>query len=485
MDDADMDIAFSDEEDNGEGSPRPDAGATDYAATEESYNQEHNPVPQAPPAEAPAPRGTRDAPEMLRDLWERWFPGRQPGEVQWSGLPNLEQLYQSMGIDPSAQITQEVVNEKFKQASTEAAACINALEEIGELSRNGNDAMLRLVLAKIAAARQLLLGSSLLCQADTMQPSDLPRDEFGFWRFLPPDLFDDEKPSPKQHLIMYALDDCMKSGFRRYREWFMIRITTPSGKPTCAWAAHLKIADYVRSLSARRLTDARMWFNLTTGPGVSALKSLTEYLTNTDDPEIPWLEPDRHVFSFRNGVYLAKDELFISYDVIDRFYGEEAYPVACKHFDMDFNPAWLTAPDPMMIPTPAMDSIFELQHLSPAVQRWAFALFGRLLYNVREFDDWQIFPFLKGLANTGKSTLLNYIKRVYDGQDVATISNMVEKQFGLGQIAGMSILCKISLHSPPKPQASSLASATTCVPPSKWTSRISRTWLRAMQCLSP
>ena len=51
-----------------------------------------------------------------------------------------------------------------------------------------------------------------------------------------------------------------------------------------------------------------------------------------------------------------------------------------------------------------------------------------------ELDDWQILPFFKGLANTGKSLLLNYIREIYEDQDVGIISNIIEKQFGLGEV---------------------------------------------------
>jgi len=412
---------------------RPDS----FSATEAAYNPGHDTAPREPPPDMPDLPGTRTAPEHLRDLWQRWYPGREPGQVEWSGIPNIEQLYASMGLNPSDRITPESVNAKFKEASTDAAACLNDLDRSGDLRRDNNDAMMRLIFRKIEAARQMLLGSCMLCQADTMQPSDLPRDDFGLWRFIPPDATDEETPSPSQRLRIFCLTDCMNSGFRRYRESFMQRIHTADGRPTCAWGVAIKIADYVRALSSRRLTNQRVWFDLTTGPGISAAEGLVKYFMFSDDPELPWLEPDRHVFSFRNGVYLAKDERFISYDVMHVFYGESSYPVACKHFDMDFDPAWLSVEDPMSIQTPALESIWDTQNLSLDVRRWCYALIGRLLYNVREYDDWQIFMFLKGLANTGKSTLLNYIKLIYEAQDVGTISNMVEKQFGIGQIAGM------------------------------------------------
>lgn len=425
--------------DNGPRDPQMPLGGVNYEATEATYNPKHDQAPTEPPPDAPQPPSTRTAPEILRDIWARWFPGREPGDISWSGLDNIASLYSTMGIDPTSRPTQEIINQKFKEACEEVAAVLNDLDRIGMLSRDNNDAMLRLILQKLEAARQVLLGSCLLCKADTMQPSDLPRDEFGLWRFLPADITEDESPSPRQRLIIYCLGDCMRSGFRRYKEWFMERIYTPEGRPTCAWGASIKIADYVRSLTSRRLTNPRIWFDLTAAAGISAMKGLTEYLTYSNDPEIPWLEPDRHVFSFSNGVYLAKEERFISYDVMHHFYSGASYPVACKHFEINFDPAWLSEDDPMNIPTPAMDSIFELQQLSPNVRRWTYALMGRMLYNVREFDDWQIFLFLKGLANTGKSTLLNYIKQLYDAQDVGTISNMVEKQFGLGLIAGKFI----------------------------------------------
>lgn len=49
-------------------------------------------------------------------------------------------------------------------------------------------------------------------------------------------------------------------------------------------------------------------------------------------------------------------------------------------------------------------------------------------------DDWQILPFFKGLANTGKSLLLNYLREFYEDHDVGIISNIIEKQFGLSQV---------------------------------------------------
>lgn len=102
----------------------------------------------------------------------------------------------------------------------------------------------------------------------------------------------------------------------------------------------------------------------------------------------------------------------------------------------------------MNIPTPNVETLFNTQKFSPIVRRWAYCFFGRLLfvqntltftndlyrYDVGEIDDWQILPFFKGLANTGKSLLLNYLREFYEDHDVGIISNIIEKQFGLSQV---------------------------------------------------
>ena len=66
------------------------------------------------------------------------------------------------------------------------------------------------------------------------------------------------------------------------------------------------------------------------------------------------------------------------------------------------------------------------------VQKWMYILIGRLLYEVNELDQWQVMPFLKGQAGTGKSTITGKIcKAFYEYTDVGMLSNNSEKQFGL------------------------------------------------------
>lgn len=60
-----------------------------------------------------------------------------------------------------------------------------------------------------------------------------------------------------------------------------------------------------------------------------------------------------------------------------------------------------------------------------------YAMIGRLFFNVGELDKFQVIPFIKGLANTGKSTLIKFFQKYYSPEDVQVLSNNVEKRFGL------------------------------------------------------
>lgn len=47
---------------------------------------------------------------------------------------------------------------------------------------------------------------------------------------------------------------------------------------------------------------------------------------------------------------------------------------------MDFVSEDVLVDDPMKIPTPGVETIFNTQKFSAIVRRWAYCFFGRLLY---------------------------------------------------------------------------------------------------------
>ena len=77
------------------------------------------------------------------------------------------------------------------------------------------------------------------------------------------------------------------------------------------------------------------------------------------------------------------------------------------------------------------ESRSAMNSLPVEAQHWMYILLGRLLHNLGTFEKWQVVPFLRGAAGTGKSTIGQIIKNVYDPADVGILSNNIERKFGL------------------------------------------------------
>jgi len=80
--------------------------------------------------------------------------------------------------------------------------------------------------------------------------------------------------------------------------------------------------------------------------------------------------------------------------------------------------------------------------LPPEVQRWIYIFLGRLLHDLNTYDSWQIMPFLKGKAGTGKSAIGLVAKAFFEPEQVGILSSNIETKFGLGALAdSFVILC--------------------------------------------
>jgi hypothetical protein len=411
--------------------------ADSYAAEEHHWSYSDDPEPivemHAPEAGEQQPEGPR---AHLDRLWQKYFPDREPGRVAWEGVANIADVFRILELADGISPDPQVVGARLKILTEEASSVLREMEQSGLREREqAAEFMIRVIFNKIDACKYVAQAAIKLHEAEAMQPADFGPANRGMWRFVPAGAEGD--PNPGQRMRIFALNDLAQQGYRRYRDNIVqpVRVQTDTGpKNTCAWEQVFSVHDYVKTLSGRRLTNQAMWLDLTAGQGIAGMKALEEYLINCDDPEVPEIATDRTVFSFENGVYLAKAEQFVPYADAERYFPPNRYPVACKHHRMMFDPQWIKRTDPMTIPTPAFDSIMKSQHWSPDVQRWVFVLLGRLFYNVGEFDDWQVVPFLKGLAGTGKSAVLNFVREVYEDSDVGIISNTIEKQFGLSAV---------------------------------------------------
>ena len=91
---------------------------------------------------------------------------------------------------------------------------------------------------------------------------------------------------------------------------------------------------------------------------------------------------------------------------------------------------------------PGASRIEHGKALPPEVQRWVYIFLGRLLHDLNTYESWQIMPFLKGKAGTGKSAIGLVAKAFFEPEQVGILSSNIETKFGLGALAeSFVILC--------------------------------------------
>ena len=248
-----------------------------------------------------------------------------------------------------------------------------------------------------------------------------------------------EELSPFQKAILQCLDHLYKNDIKRYKGHCCVQTKTPEGATTRAWASVQNIQEFVYSVGVKE-TWFDLWCNLTSRG--SAHRDVITHLTNCTDMQFPEIEKSRHTWSFRNGIFLGKlwdskreewSSKFLPYESKDCKNLPESI-VSCKYFDQEFEP-YDDVEDWYDIPTPYFQSVLDYQQFDEDTCRWMYVMGGRLCYNVSEMDGWQVIPFLKGIARSGKSTLITKVfRKFYTPDDVKTLSNNVERKFGLSSI---------------------------------------------------
>lgn len=267
--------------------------------------------------------------------------------------------------------------------------------------------------------------------------------DIGLFRFKP---IDPEINNHYQNLILYLLASLAERGWRRQVDQCMERIYTKDGYDTHAWQPVMDIQTFVYSRTQKDV-NYQQWFNLTANPANP--RNAVKYLTEVRDLHFIDVDKDRSLFSFRNGIYESRIWDKSTQTFTDRWYPHKSNKQksgylskdlcpkrsACKYFDNDFD-NFENYQDWYDIPTPNFQSILDHQHFSEDVCRWMYILLcGRLLHAVGDLDEWQVMPFLKGKAKTGKSTILTRVcKEFFHTLDVGVLSNNCEKKFGLSAI---------------------------------------------------
>jgi hypothetical protein len=275
----------------------------------------------------------------------------------------------------------------------------------------------------------------------TMVPVSLETDGsvFRYSSMTEDDSKEKDSKTPWQELLLYLLHEANLLRYKRYKGYCHKEIKTADGKSTRAWEPVLEISDFVYTKTQKEC-KYDMWKNLTSKG--SCVKDTVSYLSTCLDIQFPDIKKNRHVWSFSNGIFIGKywDKQLNMYTTKFYDYDKPEFDkldptiVSCKYFDQFFtnledDPDWYN------IPTPFMQSIMSYQKFTDDVCRWMYVFIGRLCFDVNEMDAWQVIPFLKGIAGSGKSTLITKVcRKFYDLDDVRTLSNNIEKKFGLETI---------------------------------------------------
>lgn len=245
--------------------------------------------------------------------------------------------------------------------------------------------------------------------------------------------------SPYQQAILQTLHHLYEHNIKRYKGQCCTEIKTADGSSTRAWKPVQTIQEFVYSVSKKE-TFFELWKNLTSRG--TAHRDVITHLTNCKDMQFPDIIKNRSVWSFNNGIFIGKEwsdktglytPAFYTYDSPE-FKALDQTIMSCKYFDQDFTD-YSHVEDWYDIPTPHFQSILDYQGFEEDVCKWIYVLGGRLCFDVNEMDGWQVIPFLKGVARSGKSTLITKVfRKFYGTEDVRTLSNNVEKKFGLSSI---------------------------------------------------
>ncbi|AVK75871.1 D5 N terminal like incomplete domain containing protein [Pandoravirus neocaledonia] len=284
------------------------------------------------------------------------------------------------------------------------------------------------------------------------------------FRFATMDL--GEVLKPNESLVLFLLRQLAAHGYRRYKghcyEQVLVEGPAPPSEIEAARAAAERSGAEVPPLDAmttkydthawrqvcsikafiyrvtRKEVYWEQWRNLHAN---GAAKHAVEALENCTDVEFPDLVPNRHVFAFRTGIYDCMSMTYTPYIDPETRERNHIDPrlVACKYFNMDFPEQYADVIDDWYtdIPTPHFQRVLDYQELgAPGRERtdvckWLYVMIGRMLYDVGEMDQWQVMAFIKGIAGSGKSTIIKVIQNLYPKADVAVLSANCQEKFAL------------------------------------------------------
>lgn len=256
---------------------------------------------------------------------------------------------------------------------------------------------------------------------------------------------DKEKMTDCQTLLCYLLEICLMRSYKKCDGC----IYEQRGDQSHYWDNKYDFKTFIHKECAYE-NDKSRWRLMTNGK--ENVNAIDEQLrSGIYDHFLPVLKRDRTVFSWQNGVYDSKHDLFFSFDEagVDEAQGVFSITqlpqatVACRHFPgiafnyySEFKGQFDTG-DWWKIPTPAFDRILDYQQFPEDVQRMIWSMgCGRMMHDMQDVENKQVICFLVGMAGTGKSIWIDALNNMYEPSDVGVIANKGQQNFNLDGMEG-------------------------------------------------
>ena len=226
---------------------------------------------------------------------------------------------------------------------------------------------------------------------------------------------------PQQKLLNFLFQRAGDMRLRRKNSAFYRPKILYNGVHTGFFEYYCEINEFIyKQVSPARLYP-EYYDALTNKP--STPQQMVNLITGLSDPRCPFLVKNRELFSFNNGVFNARDGSFTRFEKrLDKSHGTSQF------FDFEVTDD-IMEKDPFSIDTPLFEKILLDQSLDDCARRWMYILCGRLLHDVGTLDDWQVTLYIRGVAGSGKSTILKVMGMLYEADDIGYLMSDGQSTF--------------------------------------------------------
>lgn len=237
----------------------------------------------------------------------------------------------------------------------------------------------------------------------------------------------DEELTDYQILCKYVLKVSNENNYKKN----YTHILKPSNESPIVYENYLSFEDFINKIFNK---ECEYYDLIRKSP--NNFPNLIKYLETFDDVELSLIKLNKSIYSFNNG-YLDITDLFdikfINYD--DCIISNDN--ITSIHYNFDFDVKLLEyGVDELK--TPLFDKICNYHFQNEEILSIFYGMLGRLHYNTNQYDKFNCMLFIKGGANTGKSTTGNIAMRNH--QKIGTISGKMENTFGLQSLINKNII---------------------------------------------